>query len=179
MFCKKCISPRILVPLILVGIGLVYFVPKIGIVILLALSSLLLCGVMCGGMGYMMMKGDKTGNGKAVEVKDSANIIVEHGYTPEVITVPRGKTTELNFIRTDPGVCQEELVMKDFGVKKILPLNQKVTVELIPEHKGEFKYAYWFEMRAVAALRARLKNYQSSSPTQLKLFVENRQKLFQ
>lgn len=143
--CKMCLRPRFLIPILIGIVALIVFVPKIGIVTLIAFSPLILCGVMCGGI-FMMMKKGKAGSEPAVEVTDSVNIIVEHGYTPRVISIPQGKTTKLNFIRTDPGSCQEELVIKDFNVKKILPLNQKVTVEITPQQKGEFEYACGMNM---------------------------------
>jgi plastocyanin domain-containing protein len=144
--CKMCLRPRYLIPILIVIVALIIIAPKIGLVSLIAFSPLLLCGVMCGGMAYMMMKGDKSGGEKAVEVSDSVSIVVEHGYTPRVIAIPQGKTTKLNFIRTDSGSCQEELVIKDFNVKKFLPLNQKVTIEITPQQKGEFEYACGMDM---------------------------------
>ena len=36
--------------------------------------------------------------GKKVEVTGSVDIIVKGGYSPEVISIPKGKTTKINFI---------------------------------------------------------------------------------
>jgi len=78
---------------------------------------------------------------KEVEVSDSVDIIVDGGYTPEAISIQKGKTTQINFIRKDPNSCLEEVVLGDFKVKKYLPLNQKVTIELTPKKSGEFPYS--------------------------------------
>ena len=79
--------------------------------------------------------------GRAVTVEGSVDIIVDGGYTPEIITVPVGKKTTLNFLRRDPSSCLEEVVLGDFSIRKELPLNQKVAIEITPEKKGEFTYS--------------------------------------
>lgn len=83
---------------------------------------------------------------KEVAVAGSVDIIVEGGYSPEVISIPKGKTTKINFIRKDPSSCLEEVVLGDFKIRKHLPLNQKVTVELTPHQSGEFGYACGMNM---------------------------------
>lgn len=79
--------------------------------------------------------------GKEVEVSDKVDITVSGGYSPETVVVPLGKTTKLNFIRKDPSECLAEVVLGDFKIKKELPLNQKVTVEIKPEKAGEYAYS--------------------------------------
>lgn len=83
---------------------------------------------------------------KEVKVFGSVDITVEGGYSPEVISIPKGKTTKINFIRKDPSSCLEEVVLGDFKIRKYLPLNQKVTVELTPKQSGEFGYACGMNM---------------------------------
>ncbi len=74
------------------------------------------------------------------------DIIVAGGYSPEVISIPKGKTTKVNFIRKDPSSCLEEVVLGDFKIRKYLPLNQKVAIELTPTQKGEFTYSCGMNM---------------------------------
>ena len=83
---------------------------------------------------------------KLTEVTDSVDIIVEGGYSPNVISIKKGKTTKINFIRKDSNSCLEEVVLGDFKIKKHLPLNQKVTVEITPQKSGEFGYACGMNM---------------------------------
>lgn len=78
---------------------------------------------------------------KEMVVKDEVDITVSGGYSPEVISIPVGKTTKINFLRTDPTECLSEVVLSDFKIKKELPLNQKVAVEITPEKTGEFVYS--------------------------------------
>lgn len=83
---------------------------------------------------------------KEVTVTDSVEIVVDGGYSPEVIAIPKGKTTKINFIRKDPSSCLEEVVLADFKIRKHLPLNQKVTVEVTPQKTGEFNFACGMNM---------------------------------
>jgi len=80
--------------------------------------------------------------GKAGEV----DITVEGGYQPEIISIPKGKTTKINFIRKDPSNCLEEVVLSDFKIKKYLPLNEKVSIEITPQRLGEFKFSCGMNM---------------------------------
>ncbi len=83
---------------------------------------------------------------KEITVSGSVDIVVEGGYSPNVISIPKGKTTRFNFIRKDPSSCLEEVVLGDFKIRKHLPLNQKVTIELSPQRSGEFVYACGMNM---------------------------------
>ncbi len=83
---------------------------------------------------------------KEVIVVDEVDIKVSGGYSPEVISIPKGKTTKINFLRTDPTECLSEVILGDFKIKKELPLNQKVTIEITPEKIGEFKFTCGMNM---------------------------------
>ena len=78
---------------------------------------------------------------KEVSVENEVDITVSGGYSPEVISIPKGKTTKINFLRTDPTDCLSEVVLGDFKIRKELPLNQKVTVEITPRKIGEYIYS--------------------------------------
>ncbi|MBI3633297.1 MAG: cupredoxin domain-containing protein [Candidatus Vogelbacteria bacterium] len=90
---------------------------------------------------FFLMKKDK-----GVEVSDSIDVVVDGGYSPEVISVLQGKTTTINFIRKDPTSCLEEVVLGDFKIRKYLPLNQKVSVEIKPDNTGEYVYSCGMNM---------------------------------
>lgn len=79
---------------------------------------------------------------QVVEVtSDSVDITVSGGYQPEVISIPKGKTTKINFFRKDPSSCLEEVVLSDFKIRKYLPQNKKVTVEITPQKLGEYPFS--------------------------------------
>lgn len=54
--CRRCLNPWMLGLIIVVVIGLIIFVPIIGITALIAALPLLGCTVMCGTMALMMGK---------------------------------------------------------------------------------------------------------------------------
>ncbi len=83
---------------------------------------------------------------KAVETSGEIDITVSGGYQPEVISVPLGKTTKINFLRTDPTECLSDVVLSDFKIKKELPLNQKVSIEITPQKPGEYMFACGMNM---------------------------------
>lgn len=58
--CRKCLNPWILGTIIIVVIGLIIFVPIIGVASLIAVLPLVGCTVMCGAMVFMMKDNKKT-----------------------------------------------------------------------------------------------------------------------
>ena len=85
-------------------------------------------------------------NEKEVTVSDSVDIIVEGGYSPEVISVPINKTTKINFLRKDPSSCLEEVIIPEFKIKKFLSLNQKLSVEITPQKPGKYEFVCGMNM---------------------------------
>ncbi len=83
---------------------------------------------------YFLMKKDN-----AVEVESSVDIAVDGGYSPNTISIPKGKTTTLIFLRSDPSSCLEEVVLPDFKIRKFLPLNKKVNIEITPKESGTYE----------------------------------------
>lgn len=81
-----------------------------------------------------------------VVVKDEIDILVEGGYSPNTIVVKKGKTTKITFLRKDPSSCLEEVVLGEFKIRKFLPLNQKVTIAIMPQKKGEFSFSCGMNM---------------------------------
>lgn len=77
---------------------------------------------------------------------DFIDITVSGGYQPDVISIPNGKTTKIHFLRKDPSSCLEEVVLGDFKIKKYLPLNQKVSVEITPTKTGDYHFSCGMNM---------------------------------
>ncbi len=92
---------------------------------------------------FFLMKRDE----EAVVVDtNSVDIIVKGGYSPEVISIPKGKTTTLNFIRKDPSSCLEEIVIPDFKIRKYLPLNKTTPIQITPKKSGTFEISCGMNM---------------------------------
>ena len=106
--------------------------------ILVTISGLV--GIVLTYWFFLMKKED------IVSVTDAVDITVEGGYSPNTIQIPKGKTTKISFTRKDPSSCLEEVVLGDFRIRKFLPLNQKVTVEVTPQKAGEYGFACGMNM---------------------------------
>ena len=83
----------------------------------------------------------------AVNAMEGAiDIKVDGGYTPDVITIPKGKTTKINFFRKDPSTCLEEVVISEFKLRKFLPLDKTVTIDITAKKEGEYKFSCGMNM---------------------------------
>jgi hypothetical protein len=63
--------------------------------------------------------------------------ITAAGYNPPTISIPQGKALKLTFIRKDDKTCGTEVIFPDLGIRRVLPLNQPVTIELPPQPAGK------------------------------------------
>lgn len=91
---------------------------------------------------FFLMRNEK----EVAVTSDAIDITVEGGYQPEVISIPKGKTTNLNFTRKDSSSCLEEVVLGDFKIRKTLPLNQTVTIPITPQKEGEYVFSCGMNM---------------------------------
>ncbi len=92
---------------------------------------------------FFLMKKDS----EAVSVKGtSVDINVKGGYSPEVISIQKGKSTTLNFIRRDSSSCLEEVVLPDFKVRRYLPMNKTVSIPVTPNKEGTYEISCGMNM---------------------------------
>lgn len=54
----------------------------------------------------------------------------DKGFSPNKVEVPKGKTTRLVFKRTSDGTCATDVVFPELSVKRPLPLNQPVAIDI-------------------------------------------------
>ncbi len=84
--------------------------------------------------------------------KDAAQVVqltvTSEGFVPSQVTVKAGKPVKLVVTRKTEKTCATEIVMKDFGVKQDLPLEQPVTVTVTPKKTGDYRYACGMDMIA-------------------------------
>ena len=78
--------------------------------------------------------------------KQTIEITVNGGYTPNVMELEKGVPADIVFIRKDPSACFEEVVLPDFGIRTKLPVNAPYTISINPNEAGEFKYACGMNM---------------------------------
>lgn len=67
-------------------------------------------------------------------------IIVDGGYQPNKIVVREGERIRLKFVRKDPSPCAKEVVLASIGVRRELPLNQPVIIDLPALQPGETEF---------------------------------------
>jgi RND family efflux transporter MFP subunit len=63
--------------------------------------------------------------------------ITEAGYNPPSVAIPANKAFKIIFIRKAAESCGTEVIFPDLGIRKALPLNQPVTVEIPPQPGGK------------------------------------------
>ena len=73
-------------------------------------------------------------------------VVVEGGYSPDVIRARRGRPLRLVFDRRDSSPCTDEIVLPDFGIRRSLAPNAKTVVEIRPETAGEFPFSCGMNM---------------------------------
>jgi plastocyanin domain-containing protein len=67
--------------------------------------------------------------------------VTEDGFVPSKVKVKKGEKLRLVVTRKTDRTCAKEIVVKDHGIEKKLPLGTPVTVELTPKKSGEIHYA--------------------------------------
>ena len=86
----------------------------------------------------------KRSRGKKAAVVTSgyqeAMVIVQGGYTPDVIVVEHGKPVRLSFRRDETASCSEMVIFPDFNKSASLPEGEVVPIEFLPEKPGEYEF---------------------------------------
>lgn len=68
------------------------------------------------------------------------DVTVDGGYKPSVINVKKDTKMVLRIMRRDSNTCLEEIILPDFKIKKYLPLNKEIKIEITPKKLGEFPF---------------------------------------
>jgi plastocyanin domain-containing protein len=76
--------------------------------------------------------------------------VTKDGFVPAEVKVRRGAPVRLVVTREVERTCATEIVMKDLGVNRPLPLGQPVTIDLGAPKPGEHRYACGMDMVAGA-----------------------------
>ncbi len=100
-------------------------------------------GVLIIGLVYWFFFRKKE---KSAVAQGSIEIVVDGGYSPELIEVKVGAPIDLIFFRKDSSTCLDEVVIADFKIRKALPLNAKTKVTITPEKKGSYEFTCGMNM---------------------------------
>ncbi len=111
------------------------------------IDEVLIALLSIGGIGFTYWFFLLKHEDEAVIVKsNSVDIMVEGGYTPSVISIPKNKTTTITFFRKDPSSCLEEVVLPDFRIRKFLPINKTTSIQVTPKESGTFEISCGMNM---------------------------------
>ena len=74
------------------------------------------------------------------------------GYTPEEITATPGEALHLVFTRTSDDGCGQQLVFPDLDIRRDLPLDEPVAVEVTAPASGRLRFTCGMDMWRGAVL---------------------------
>lgn len=74
--------------------------------------------------------------------------VTSKGFEPASIQVKAGQPLRLLVTRKTERTCATDIVVKDYGIRRALPLNRAVEVRLTPQRTGVIRYACAMDMIA-------------------------------
>jgi plastocyanin domain-containing protein len=74
--------------------------------------------------------------------------VTKNGFEPAIVVVKTGRPVVLVVTRKVKRTCATDIVLKDLGIKKPLPLNKPVEVRFTPHKAGTIRYACAMDMVA-------------------------------
>jgi len=72
--------------------------------------------------------------------------VTERGFEPPEVKVAGGAPVTLAFTRRTDATCAKEVVIADYGIRKELPLDQRVEVTFTPRGPGAIGFACGMNM---------------------------------
>ncbi|NUE97193.1 cupredoxin domain-containing protein [Lactobacillus sp. ESL0260] len=82
-----------------------------------------------------------TENASVSSNKQSVDIEVKGGYSPEKVILKRGVPATLNFKRTDSSSCLDHVIFSDFGINQKLPQGKTEPIKIDTSKAGEYEWA--------------------------------------
>lgn len=78
--------------------------------------------------------------GRTPTPASAVRVRVKGGYQPAAIYGRVGEPLRIVFSREESASCSEHVVFPAFGKSAMLPPFEDVTLELVPEHAGEYEF---------------------------------------
>lgn len=82
----------------------------------------------------------------AATVQETKVLVTEKGYEPANVTLRAGVPARITFVRTTDKTCGTEVVFPSLNIKRALPLNQPVVIEVPPRAGGELTFVCGMNM---------------------------------
>jgi len=83
---------------------------------------------------------------KPAAVQEAKVMVGEQGFEPAKLTLQAGTPARITFVRTSDKTCGTEVVFPSLSVKRALPLNAPVVIELTPAKSGDIAFACGMNM---------------------------------
>jgi len=97
----------------------------------------------------LVVDGSAFAKGKEQKMPQEQVVTMEvtgEGFVPAQVKVKANQPVKLVVTRKTDRTCATEIVIKDFGIKKALPLNQPVEITFTPTKTGQLRYACGMDM---------------------------------
>ena len=72
--------------------------------------------------------------------------VTNKGYEPASFNLQKDVPAKVTFVRKSKTTCGTEIVIPEYNIKRELPLDEPVVVELTPTKTGEFTFACGMDM---------------------------------
>ncbi|MCY0986976.1 cupredoxin domain-containing protein [Nannocystis sp. ILAH1] len=106
-------------------------------------------------VGVLPAQADAATVAQAPAVRE-IEVIVDGDYRPGRITVAEGERVRLKFVRREQSPCTREVVFAALGIRRELPTDQSVILELPALSPGEYEFKCGMNMiRGVLEVVAR------------------------
>lgn len=79
--------------------------------------------------------------GRVVEIK-----VTDKGFEPSSIEAKKGETVSLKFTRTTQSECLKAIAIPSLSIKRDLPMNQAVVVNVPADKEGAIDFQCWMGM---------------------------------
>ncbi|MEX2393089.1 MAG: cupredoxin domain-containing protein, partial [Actinomycetota bacterium] len=76
----------------------------------------------------------------------SADIVVQGAYAPNILRVRQGVPLKITFDRREGGECTSQVVFSDLRKSFDLPAFKRTTVTIVPDRVGEIRFACGMNM---------------------------------
>ncbi len=104
----------------------------------------------CGLWSLAVVVGSSCSTGGAAPPAGGpvAIAVTARGFEPRTVKAQVGKPLTMVVTRKVERTCATEIVIKDHGIERPLPLDQAVTIELTPTKPGAIRFACAMDMIA-------------------------------
>jgi RND family efflux transporter MFP subunit len=109
--------------------------------------------IVTGGSFYLRAERERLGTQVERAAPARVRVLVDsQGFQPSRVHLPAGQRTEITFVRTSEQTCATEVVFPQLEIRRPLPLDTPVVVQVPPQASGVLSFICGMDMiRGVAA----------------------------